>query len=185
MTITADSIPGYRAGTWAIDGSHSEVSFSIRHLGLSKVKGKFQAVSGTITTGENPLDSKVDAAVEVSSVSTGQADRDGHLKSGDFFLAEEHPQITFVSTGVSENGGDLEVVGDFTMRGVTKQVAFDVEFGGFGEDNYGNYKLGLTATTSIKREDFGVSWNGPLDKGGMILGSDVKITIDVEAALQA
>lgn len=185
MTITADQIPGYRAGTWAVDPTHTEVGFSVRHLAISKVKGKFEQFEATLVTGENPLDSKVTASAEVASVNTNQKDRDGHLRTGDFFLAEEHPQLTFVSTGVRAENGEFKIDGDLTMRGVTKPVTFDVELGGFGEDPYGNYKVGFTATTVVKREDFGLTWNQPLEKGGVLLGSDVTINLDVQAALQA
>lgn len=184
MTTTADQIPGYRAGTWTIDPTHSEVGFSVRHLAISKVKGKFEQFDATFVTGETPLDSTVSATADVASINTNQADRDGHLRTGDFFAAEEFPQLTFVSTGTRENNGDFLVDGDLTMRGVTKPVTFEFEFGGFGEDAYGNYKAGFTAKTVVKREDFGLTWNAPLEKGGLLLGSDVTINIDVQAALQ-
>lgn len=183
MTLTADQIPGYRAGTWKIDATHSEVGFSIRHLAISKVKGKFEDFDATFVTGENPLDSSVTATAEVASVNTNEKNRDGHLRTGDFFEAEEYPQLTFTSTGVRVVGGDFQVDGALTMRGVTKPVTFDFEFGGFGEDGYGNYKAGFTAKTVVQREDFGLSWNAPLEKGGFLLGNDVTITIDVQAAL--
>lgn len=183
MSITADQIDGYRVGTWAIDPAHSEVAFTVRHLAISKVRGKFEKFDATFVTAENPLDSTVTATAEVASVNTNQPDRDAHLRTGDFFLAEEYPQISFVSTGAREENGALFVDGDLTMRGVTKPVSFAFEFGGFGEDPYGNYKVGFTATTTVKREDFGVSWNANLDKGGLMLGSDVTISLDIQAAL--
>ncbi len=185
MTITAEQIPGYRAGTWVIDPTHSEVGFSVRHLAISKVKGKFENFDATFVTAENPLDSTVTASAEVASINTNEKNRDGHLRTGDFFAADEFPQLTFVSTGVREVNGDFLVDGELTMRGVTQPVTFNFEFGGFGEDGYGNYKAGFTATTVVKREDFGLSWNAPLEKGGLLLGSDVTINIDVQAALQA
>ncbi|MBO1902903.1 YceI family protein [Leucobacter weissii] len=182
MSITADQIPGYRAGTWNIDPTHTEVGFSVRHLAISKVKGKFERFSGTIVTGENPLDSSVEARVEVASINTNQADRDGHLRTGDFFAAEEFPEFTLKSTGIRQEGGDFKVDTELTLRGVTKPVTFDFEFGGFGADAYGNYKAGFTATAVVKREDFGIEWNAPLETGGLLLGSDVTITLDVQAA---
>lgn len=185
MTITAEQIPGYRAGTWVVDPTHTEVGFSVRHLAISKVRGKFEKFDATFTTGENPLDSSVTASAEVASVNTNEPTRDGHLRTGDFFAAEEHPTLTFVSTGVREENGDFFVDGDLTMRGVTRPVTFNFEFGGFGEDAYGNYKAGFTATTVVKREDYGLSWNTPLEKGGLLLGSDVTINLEVQAALQA
>lgn len=185
MVVASDQIPGYRAGTWVIDPTHTEVGFSVRHLAISKVKGKFEKFSGTIITGENPLDSKVEATAEVASVNTNQADRDGHLRTGDFFAAEEHPELTFTSTGVREEGGEFKVDGELTLRGVTKPVTFDFDFGGFGADPQGNYKVGFTATTVVKREDYGIKWNAPLETGGFMLGNDVTITLDVQAALQS
>ena len=185
MTLTADQIPGYRAGTWTIDPTHSEVGFSVRHLAISKVMGKFENFDATFVTAENPLDSTVTASAEVASVNTNEKNRDGHLRTGDFFAAEEFPQLTFVSTGAREDGGDFLVDGDLTLRGVTKLVTFKLEFGGFGEDSYGNYKAGFTATPVIKPEDFGLSWNASLVKVGLPLGSAVTITLDVQAALQA
>lgn len=183
MTITADQIPGYVAGTWKINKAHSEVGFSIRHLAISKVRGKFEDFDATFVTGENPLDSSVTATVEVASVNTNEKNRDGHLRTGDFFAAEEYPEFTFTSTGVRQEGGDFKIDGDLTLRGVTKPVTFDFEFGGFGTDPYGNYKVGFTATTVVKREDYGIQWNAPLETGGLLLGSDVTITLDVQAAL--
>ena len=183
MSITAEQIPGYRAGTWKIDATHSEVGFSIRHLAISKVRGKFEDFDATFVTAENPLESTVTATAEVASVNTNEKNRDSHLRTGDFFEAEQFPQITFRSTGAREVGGDFKVDGELSMRGVTKPVTFDFEFGGFGEDGYGNYKAGFTATTVVKREDFGLTWNAPLEKGGFLLGDDVTITLDVQAAL--
>lgn len=185
MSITADQIPGYRVGTWVVDPTHTEVGFSVRHLAISKVKGKFEKFEATFETAENPLDSKVTASAEVASINTNESTRDGHLRTGDFFAADEFPNLTFVSTTVREEGGKFFVDGELTMRGVTKPVTFDFEFGGFGEDGYGNYKAGFTATGVVKREDFGLTWNAPLEKGGLLLGSDVTITLDVQAALQA
>lgn len=183
MSITAEQIPGYRAGTWTVDPTHSEVAFSVRHLAISKVRGKFEKFDATFVTAENPLDSSVTASAEVASINTNQAQRDEHLRTGDFFATDEFPELTFVSTGVREENGDFKVDGDLTLRGVTKPVTFNFEFGGFGEDPYGNYKAGFTATTVVKREDFGLNWNAALETGGFMLGSDVTITLDVQAAL--
>lgn len=179
MTLTVDQIPGYQVGTWAIDHAHSEVTFSVRHMGISKVRGRFEEFDATIVTAENPLDSSVKATAEVKSVNTKQAQRDEHLRTGDFFKADEFPQISFESTGIRVEDGDVKVDGNFTMRGVTKPVTFDVDFGGI---NGG--KLGLEAKTVINREDFGVSWNAALDQGGFMLANDVTIVLDVQAALQ-
>ncbi|RFA14298.1 polyisoprenoid-binding protein [Subtercola boreus] len=179
------TIPGHKAGTWTIDPSHSEVAFSVRHLLISKVKGKFEKFDATFVTGESPLDTKLTASADIESINTGDANRDGHLRTNDFFNAPEFPTITFVSNSVVAEKDDLKVTGDLTIKGVTKTVTFDVEFGGFGNDLYGNYKLGLTAKTVINRNDFGVSWNAPLEAGGVLVGDDVTITIDLQASLQA
>ena len=180
---TAVSIPGYKAGTWTIDPTHSEVGFSIRHIMISKVKGTFEKFDATFVTGENPLDSSVSATAQVASINTNQADRDGHLRTGDFFDAETYPSIGFVSTGVRQVKGDFLVDGDLTIKGVTKPVTFDFEFGGFGTDPYGNYKAGATAKTEVTRSDFGLTYNAALETGGVLLGEKVTITIELQAAL--
>jgi polyisoprenoid-binding protein YceI len=185
MTTTAPSIdiPGYRAGTWTIDPAHSEVGFQIRHLMISKVKGKFERFDATFVTAENPLDSSVTASAEVASVSTNEPNRDAHLRTGDFFEAETYPTIDFVSTGVRVEGGDFKVDGDLTIRGITKPVTFDFDFGGFGGDPYGNYKAGATAKAVINREDFGLHYNAALETGGVLLGDQVTITLELQAQL--
>lgn len=179
------TIPGYRAGTWTIDKAHSEVGFSIRHLMISKVKGTFGDFDATFVTAENPLESSVTASAKVASIDTNDANRDGHLRTNDFFDAENHPTIDFVSTGIRQDGHDFKVDGDLTIRGITKPVTFDFEFGGFTTDPYGNYKAGATATATINREDFGLLYNAALESGGFLLGDKVTITLEIQAALAA
>lgn len=183
--MSALEIPGYKVGTWTIDPTHTEVGFSIRHLMIAKVKGKFEKFEATFVTAENPLETTVTAKAEVTSINTGDANRDGHLRTGDFFDAEQYPYIEFVSTGARVDGDDFKVDGDLSLHGVTKPVTFDFEFLGFNSDPYGNYKAGATATTKIKREGFGLTYNAALEGGGFLLGDDVTITIEIEAALQA
>jgi polyisoprenoid-binding protein YceI len=185
MTITAESIPGYKAGTWIVDPSHSEVSFSVRHLMISKVRGTFGSFSATILTGENPTDTKITASAQVASINTNDEGRDGHLRTNEFFDAENHPTIEFASTSVAAAGSDYKVMGNLSLRGVTKPVDFALEFGGFATDPYGNYKMAATVTGEINREDFGLSWNTALETGGVLVGEKVTITIELQAALQA
>jgi polyisoprenoid-binding protein YceI len=186
MTTTASTIeiPGYRAGTWKIDTAHSEVGFSIRHIMISKVKGKFERFDATFVTAENPLDSSVTASAEVASITTNEPNRDAHLRTGDFFEAETYPTIDFVSTGVRVEDGDFKIDGNLTIRGIAKRVTFDFDFGGFGGDPFGNYKGGATAKTVINREDFGLSYNAALETGGVLLGEKVTITLELEASLE-
>ena len=182
MTI---EIPGYRPGTYAIDPAHSEVGFTVRHMMISKVKGAFHVIEGTIVAPENPFEASVTAKADVASINTKDEGRDQHLRSADFFDAENHPTIEFVSTGVRHEGGDFLVDGDLTIKGVTKPVTFTVEFGGFGVDPWGNYKAGATGTATIDREEFGLTWNAALETGGVLVGKDVTITLDLQGALQA
>jgi polyisoprenoid-binding protein YceI len=184
-TLATTDIPGYRAGTWTIDNAHSEVGFSIRHLMISKVRGKFQNFNATFVTAENPLESSVTASAEVASVSTNDENRDAHLRTGDFFEAEKYPTIDFVSTGVRVVDGDYEVDGNLTIKGVTLPVTFDFEFGGFGTDPYGNYKAGATAQAVVNREEFGLMYNATLETGGVLLGEKVTITLDLQAKLES
>lgn len=188
MTVTSASIPGYKAGTWVIDPTHSSVGFSVRHLMISKVKGTFDEFEATFVTGENPLDSSVTATAKVASINTNEENRDQHLRTNDFFEADTYPTISFVSTGVKEKDaeeGEYIVTGDLTIKGVTKSVDFDFEFGGFAQDPYGNYKAAASAEAEINREDFGLTWNAALETGGVLVGEKVKITLEFQATLQA
>ncbi|WP_165068581.1 YceI family protein [Marisediminicola senii] len=185
MTLTADTIPGYTTGTWKLDPTHSEVTFSVRHLAISKVKGSFETFDVTVETAENPLDSKISASIEVKSVNTRQKDRDNHLRTNDFFAPDEFPTIDFVSNDIRTDSDDLAISGDLTLRGVTKPVTFTGEFGGIIVNGYGQTVAGGSFTTKINRHDFGVSWNSAVESGGVLLGDTVTITIDAQVALQA
>lgn len=181
MTIDVATIP---AGTWTLDPTHSDITFSVRHLAISKVRGAFEKFDVTVVTTTNPADTTVTASVDVASVNTNQADRDGHLKTSDFFLVEEFPTMDFVSTGVRVDGDVFFVDGDLTLRGVTKPVTLKGELGGVMVDGYGQTKLGASASTKINRLDFGVNWNAALEAGGLTLGNDVTINFEIQVVLQ-
>ena len=182
---SAPPIAGYIPGTWSVDQTHSEVGFSIRHLMVSKVKGRFNDFSGTFVTAENPLDSTVEATIDLASIDTGNADRDAHLRSSDFFDTEVHTTLTYKSTGVRVVDDGFVVDGELSLRGVTKSVPLHLEIHGFQPSTpFGDTRAGFTATAEIDRSDFGISFNMPLDGGGVGLGNKVKITLEVEAVLQ-
>jgi polyisoprenoid-binding protein YceI len=183
MTETAVEIPGYVAGTWTIDPVHSEVSFVVRHMMVSKVRGRFDKFEGIIVTAEDPLQSSVNATVDLSSVNTGAPDRDNHIRSADFFEVETHPTLTFHSTGLRRDGGDFLLDGDLTIRGTTKPVSLEREVNGIGPDAYGGTRAGFSATTEINRSDFGVSYNGPIPGGGVAVSEKVTITLEIEGVL--
>jgi polyisoprenoid-binding protein YceI len=178
--------PKYTVGTWKIEPVHSEISFQVRHLAISKVRGKFESFDVTIVTAEDPRDTTIEASIDVSSVNTGQEGRDNHLRSSDFFLVEQHPHMLFKATGenITIDGDDFTIVGDLTLRGVTLPVTLKGELGGVIDDPYENVRAGATATTKINRQDFGVSWNTALEAGGFTLGDDVTITIELQVLLQ-
>ena len=180
--MTTPEIP---AGTWAIDASHSEVGFSVRHLMVSKVKGNFESFEGSLTIGEDPLQSSVQVEVDLSSINTRDAQRDGHLKSGDFFQVETFPKLTFTSTAVKPSGSDFTVLGDLTIKGVTQPVELDLEFNGVGPDPWGGTRAGFSAETVISRKEYGIDFEIPMDGGGVVVGDKITVTLEVEAVLQA
>ncbi|KGN38182.1 YceI family protein [Knoellia subterranea] len=169
------------AGTWTVDPSHTEVGFVARHLMVSKVRGYFKDVTGTVEVAEDITKSVVDVTAQIASVETGSADRDGHLKSADFFDAENFPVMTFKSTAF--DGETL--TGDLTIKDVTKPVTFDVDFGGVGQDPWGNTKAGFEATATVNRKDWGLTWNAAVEGGGVLVSDKITINIDVQLAKQA
>lgn len=175
------SINDLTPGTWNIDASHSVVGFTARHLMIAKVRGRFTAVSGAITVAEDRLASSVNATIDTSSISTGDDQRDGHLKSADFLDVENHPSITFASTGVRQDGGDFVLTGDLTIKGVTKAVELELEFDGVSGDPWGGTRAAFTAKTEINRKDWGLEWNVALEAGGVLVGEKVKLELDIEA----
>ncbi len=185
MTVieSTTGIPGYLAGIWAIDPTHSEVGFSIRHLMVSKVRGRFAGFAGSLVTADNPLASSVEATIDLASIDTGNDDRDAHVRGADFFDVEAHPTMTYRSTGVRGDG--FVVDGELTLRGVTKTVPLALEVHGFlAESPFGDTRVGFTATAEIDRNEFGIEFNSPLDGGGVLLGQKVQVTLEIEAIKQ-
>lgn len=171
------------ADTYNIDKVHSEATFKVRHM-MSKVSGKFDDFGGTISVDPaKPTDGKVEFTIKTASIDTGTADRDKHLRSADFFDAEKNPEITFKSVAIRKTAKKdvYDVVGDLTMRGVTKRVTLPVEFVGFAKDPWGNTRAGFSLETTINRKDYGINWNQALDNGGLLVGDDVNIAINIEA----
>jgi polyisoprenoid-binding protein YceI len=169
--------------TFQVDKSHSEVDFQVRHL-LTKVRGRFTDYSGTIEfDAEHPAQSKVDFTIQAASIDTAEPKRDAHLRSDDFFAAEQFPTLTFKSTKITPKGRDLySVEGDLTIHGVTKPVVLPVTHLGTAKDPWGNEKLAFEAETTIDRKDFGLNWNAALETGGFLVGDEVKISLQIQAA---
>ena len=183
MTSPAVSIPGYIAGTWDLDPVHSTIGFIARHLMVSKVRGQFTSFEAQIVTAPNPLDSTATATIDLSSVNTGNEMRDNDLRSTNFFDVETHPKMTFVSTGIRQEGENLLVDGELTIRGVTKPVTLAVDVNGFGPDPFGGTRAGFSATGEINRTAFGVSFNAPVP-GGVMVSERIQIEIEAEAVLR-
>lgn len=174
--------------TWNIDPVHSTAQFKVKHLMISNVKGEFTSLTGVLDLNEGDVTkSYVEASIDATTINTREAQRDAHLKSADFFDVEKFPTLTFKSTGVSKTGdGELSVKGELTIHGVTQSVVFDVEGPSAPtKDPWGNTRIGLSATTKINRKDFGLTWNAALETGGILVGEEVTITLDVELVKKA
>lgn len=171
---------------WTIDNAHSEIGFSVKHLMISRVRGEFKEFGGTVEINlEDPSRSSAEGYAEVASIRTGDADRDQHLRSADFFNAEEYPRLTFRSTRVEKLAEDqYRVTGDLTIRDVTNEVVFNVTNEGVAKDPWGGTRLGLSATTKIDRKAFGLTWNVALEAGGWLVGDDVKIDVELQLVKQ-
>jgi len=185
MTQSTNSvtIPGYQTGTWQIDPVHTEVSFSVRHMMVSKVRGYFTEFEGTIVTAENPTDSSVTASITLNSIDTRNEQRDNHIRSADFFDVAQHPTMTYRSTSLSGNGENWTVDGELSLHGVTRRVPLSLELNGFTADPYGGQRAGFSATAEINRRDFGIDISMPMDGGGVVVGDKITINIEVEAVL--
>jgi polyisoprenoid-binding protein YceI len=174
------------AQTWNIDPSHSHIQFAVRHMVISKVRGRFNKFSGSLSFDPAaPESGSVQASIEVDSIDTSDEKRDGHLKSPDFFDAANFGTMTFKSTGVTRSGSDLKVTGDLTLHGVTKPVTLEVESLGGGKDPWGGERQGFSAKTSIDRREFGLTWSQTLETGGLLVGDKIEIEIDLEAVKAA
>jgi polyisoprenoid-binding protein YceI len=184
VTMTATETRQLSAGTWAIDPVHSSINFSVRHLMVSKVRGRFDKFGGAIVVAEDGTPS-VNAEIAVDSVDTGNDQRDAHIKSADFFEAAQYPDATFTSTGVESNGGNYVVHGQFTLRGVTKPVSLDLEFFGVNPGMGHGEVAGFEASVVLNRKDFGIDIDLPLEAGGAVVGDKVTITLEIEAVKQA
>ncbi|WP_225845514.1 YceI family protein [Streptomyces sp. HPF1205] len=182
MTTQPAVVDGYVAGTWTIDSVHSDISFFVRHLGVSKVRGSFTEFSGTIVTAENPLDSKVEAVIKTASVSTKNEMRDSHVRNADFLDVETYPEMTFTSTAIRPQTAELfEVDGELTLRGVTKTVTLKLELNGFGTHYEGHAIAGFSAATEISRSEFGVTGGA----AGAAVSDKIRIALEIEATQAA
>jgi polyisoprenoid-binding protein YceI len=172
-------------GTWALDTAHTDVTFSARHLMVTRVRGRFPVIDGTVTIAENPLESSVVATIDVAGVQSGDPGRDEHLRSADFFDVEHYPTATFRSTKVEEAGhGTYRLTGDLTIKDVTRPVTLDLEYLGTVSSPWGDKRAGFSATTEVNRKDWGLEWNVALEAGGVVVGDKVRLSIDAEAILQ-
>ena len=185
ITRTVDGVEIPAAGTYAIDPSHSEVGFSVRHLMVSKVRGRFSDMTGSIVVADDPLASSVEVAIGTASIDTRDEKRDAHLRSSDFFHVERYPTMTYRSTKVVPAGpGRWLVEGHLTLNGVTRPVPLSVTFEGAAADPWGGVRAGFSARGELDREDFGLNWNQALEAGGVVVGKKVSIEIEVEAVRQ-
>jgi polyisoprenoid-binding protein YceI len=177
MTDTAT-----KTTVWTIDSSHSVVEFAVKHMVFATSKGRFSEVAGQLTIdNENVENSHVEVEIGAASVDTRDEKRDAHLRSADFFDAENHPTLTFKSTGVEADGDNLKIAGDLTIRGVTHPVVLEAEFNGQGANPWGQQVISYSAKTKINRKEFGLNWNAALESGGVLVSDDVKIAIEIEA----
>ena len=167
---------------WAIDQSHTNIGFSVKHMMVSKVKGQFDAYTANVEATDlaDLSTASIQFEIVTASVNTRNEDRDNHLKSADFFDAEQFPKIQFVSKSITKSGDDYNITGDLTIKDVTKEVTFDTEFNGKGTNPWGQEVYGFEAETKINREEFGLTWNTALETGGVLVGKDIKINVELE-----
>ena len=178
--MTVQTLP--KAGTYAIDPTHTQIELTARHLMVSKVRGSFKEFSGAITIGESPAESSVEVSIGAASIDTGVEDRDSHLRSPDFLDAENHPTISFASTAVDQDGASFRLVGDLTIKDVTRPITLDMEYLGANVDPWGNEKVAFAANGTFDREAWGLAWNVALEAGGWLVSKHFEIDIAVQAA---
>ena len=187
MSVSTENV-GLSAttGTWAIDPTHTTIGFSVRHAMVSKVRGNFSDFAGSTTIdGANLAASSVEVTIQAGSIDTKNADRDGHLVSADFLDVENFPTLTFTSTNVAVNGADVTITGDLTIHGVTRSVTVEFEYIGTSLDPFGFTRVGFEGTAKISRKDFSLVWNAALETGGVLVGDEITLVLDVEAVKQA
>ncbi|MGB5945897.1 YceI family protein [Paenisporosarcina sp.] len=167
---------------WNVDAAHSSIGFSVKHMMVSKVRGSFGDFGAEVEANETDLTAaNIAFTIKVASINTGNEDRDNHLRSADFFDVEQYPEIKFVANNITKKDDDYEIAGDITIKDVTKQIVFEAEYGGKGTNPWGQEVVAFSAETKLNREDFGLTWNQALETGGVLVGKDIKITIDLEA----
>ncbi|WP_322754559.1 YceI family protein [Frankia sp. Cas3] len=179
-TITPDEL----TGTWTIDPVHSRLGFAVRHAVVTTVRGSFGSFEGTLTLdGAEPLSSSATVTISTASIDSGNADRDGHVRSADFLDVEQYPSITFVSNSAKSGGSETSFIlsGDITVHGVTKPIDIEIEFGGSAKDPFGNTRAGFEGSATISRKEFGITFNAPLESGGLLLSDKIKIELDISA----
>ena len=171
---------------WAIDPTHSEIGFKVKHMMFTNVSGKFEEIYVNLENEDDHFEtSDITFSAEVNSVNTGNLDRDNHLRSADFFDAEHYPKITFKSTAVKKiNEGEFQILGDLTIKNVTQSIALDAEYSGLMKDPWGNTKMGLSINGKINRKDFGLTWNASLETGGVLVGEEIKLTAEIQLIKQ-
>ena len=177
MSTSTVQIP---TGTWSIDPTHTRVGFVARHMMVTKVRGSFADFTADVTIADDPFESSLSAEVQMASIDTGNGDRDGHLRTNDFFDVDTYPTMSLRSTGFESDGSEFKMHADLTIKGVTRPVVFDLEFDGVGQDPWGGTRAGFSASTTINRTDFGVEFNAPLETGGVLVGEKVQVELDVQ-----
>jgi polyisoprenoid-binding protein YceI len=182
----ATKMPGWVAGTWVIDPIHSEIGFSVRHMMVSKVRGRFEKYEGEIVTGEDILDTRATVTVDLTSINTGNQDRDNDLRSASYLEVDKYPTLTYRSTGLKPDGDAYIADGELTIRETSHPLQLRVEFHGIvSPDPWGGTRAGLSATGEINRKDFGISFDIPMDGGGLVVGEKIQVHLEIEAVLQA